>query len=78
MVGRAPTECVSQRHCGCVYTEFTDLEWEHNELRRYGILPKEFRYDLRAVFGQTWRSSGPVPGAGCSDRAPSEYGTPAG
>jgi len=36
---------------GYVYTELTDVEWEHNGLLRYGRLPKEFPYDLRDVFG---------------------------
>lgn len=40
-----------ERIAGYVYTELTDLEWEHNGLLRYGRLPKEFPYDLRDVFG---------------------------
>jgi len=36
---------------GYVYTELTDVEWEHNGLLRYGRLPKAFPYDLRDVFG---------------------------
>ena len=36
---------------GYVYTELTDLEWEHNGLLRYDRLPKEFPYDLRDVLG---------------------------
>jgi hypothetical protein len=40
-----------EKICGYVYTELTDLEWEHNGLVRYDRLPKEFPYDLRDVFG---------------------------
>lgn len=36
---------------GYVYTELTDVEWEHNGLVRYDRLPKEFPYDLRDVLG---------------------------
>ena len=36
---------------GYVYTELTDVEWEHNGLLRYDRLPKEFPYDLRDVLG---------------------------
>lgn len=36
---------------GYVYTELTDLEWEHNGLLRYGRLPKEFPYPLPDVLG---------------------------
>ena len=36
---------------GYVYTELTDVEWEHNGLVRYDRLPKVFPYDLRDVLG---------------------------
>lgn len=36
---------------GYVYTELTDVEWEHNGLVRYDRLPKAFPYDLRDVLG---------------------------
>ncbi len=36
---------------GYVYTELTDLEWEHNGLLRYDRLPKEFPYRLTDVLG---------------------------
>ncbi len=36
---------------GYVYTELTDVEWEHNGLLRYDRLPKEFPYDLADVLG---------------------------
>ena len=36
---------------GYVYTELTDVEWEHNGLVRYDRLPKHFPYDLRDVLG---------------------------
>lgn len=36
---------------GYVYTELTDLEWEHNGLLRYDRLPKEFPYPLADVLG---------------------------
>jgi hypothetical protein len=31
--------------CGYVYTELTDIEWEHNGLLNYDRTPKEFGYD---------------------------------
>lgn len=31
--------------CGYVYTELTDVEWEHNGLINYDRTPKEFGYD---------------------------------
>jgi hypothetical protein len=31
--------------CGYVYTELTDIEWEHNGLLNYDRSPKEFGYD---------------------------------
>ncbi|HEU5315143.1 MAG TPA: glycoside hydrolase family 2 TIM barrel-domain containing protein [Chloroflexota bacterium] len=31
--------------CGYVYTELTDVEWEHNGLLNYDRTPKEFGYD---------------------------------
>jgi hypothetical protein len=31
--------------CGYVYTELTDVEWEHNGLLNYDRSPKEFGYD---------------------------------
>ncbi len=31
--------------CGYVYTELTDIEWEHNGLLEYDRSPKEFGYD---------------------------------
>ena len=31
--------------CGYVYTELTDMEWEHNGLLNYDRTPKEFGYD---------------------------------
>ncbi|MCL4543359.1 MAG: hypothetical protein M1118_01975, partial [Chloroflexi bacterium] len=31
--------------CGYVYTELTDVEWEHNGLLEYDRLPKSFGYD---------------------------------
>lgn len=36
---------------GYVYTELTDVEWEHNGLLRYDRAPKLFPYELRDVFG---------------------------
>ncbi len=36
---------------GYVYTELTDIEWEHNGLLRYDRLPKHFPYPLRDVLG---------------------------
>lgn len=36
---------------GYVYTELTDVEWEHNGLLRYDRLPKEMPYDLADVLG---------------------------
>ena len=38
--------------CGYVYTELTDIEWEHNGLLNYDRTPKEFGYD-RFVPGMT-------------------------
>jgi hypothetical protein len=40
-----------ERITGFVYTELTDVEWEHNGLLRYDRVPKEFPYDLRDVLG---------------------------
>jgi hypothetical protein len=40
-----------ERIVGYVYTELTDLEWEHNGLLRYDRLPKEFPYPLADVLG---------------------------
>ena len=31
--------------CGYVYTELTDIEWEHNGFLNYDRTPKEFGYD---------------------------------
>lgn len=42
---------VQEKITGYVYTELTDVEWEHNGLLRYDRLPKEFPYDLRDVLG---------------------------
>jgi hypothetical protein len=41
----------AERVTGYVYTELTDVEWEHNGLLRYHRLPKAFPYDLRDVLG---------------------------
>ena len=38
--------------CGYVYTELTDVEWEHNGFLNYDRTPKEFGYD-RFVPGMT-------------------------
>ncbi len=40
-----------ERITGYVYTELTDVEWEHNGLVRYDRALKLFPYDLRDVFG---------------------------
>lgn len=34
-----------EKVCGYVYTELTDIEWEHNGLLNYDRTPKEFGYD---------------------------------
>jgi len=38
-----------EKICGYVYTELTDLEWEHNGVVRYDRRPKEFGYPLSWV-----------------------------
>ena len=38
--------------CGFVYTELTDIEWEHNGIYDYDRSAKEFGYDPALILGQ--------------------------
>ncbi len=38
--------------CGYVYTELTDIEWEHNGLYNYDRSPKQFGYDPALLLGE--------------------------
>ncbi|MGM0493013.1 MAG: glycoside hydrolase family 2 protein [Armatimonadota bacterium] len=40
--------------CGFVYTELTDIEWEHNGLFNYDRSRKEFGYDVSLLLGETF------------------------
>ncbi|MFP4248278.1 MAG: glycoside hydrolase family 2 protein [Armatimonadota bacterium] len=40
--------------CGYVYTELTDIEWEHNGLFNYDRSRKQFGYDVALLLGETF------------------------
>lgn len=41
-----------EKICGYVYTELTDIEWEHNGLYDYDRSPKQFGYDPALLLGE--------------------------
>ncbi|MGI5816739.1 MAG: glycoside hydrolase family 2 protein [Armatimonadota bacterium] len=43
-----------EKVCGYVYTELTDIEWEHNGIFNYDRSPKEFGYDPALLLGETF------------------------
>ncbi|MGC9318149.1 MAG: glycoside hydrolase family 2 protein [Armatimonadota bacterium] len=48
--------------CGYVYTELTDIEWEHNGLYNYDRSPKEFGYDPALILGESFVGFDGPPG----------------
>lgn len=51
-----------EKICGYVYTELTDIEWEHNGLYDYDRSPKEFGYDPALLLGEAFIGFDAPPG----------------
>ncbi|MEA3401117.1 MAG: glycoside hydrolase family 2 TIM barrel-domain containing protein [Armatimonadota bacterium] len=49
--------------CGYVYTELTDIEWEHNGLYNYDRSPKQFGYDPAMILGESFVGFDGPPGS---------------
>ncbi len=51
-----------EKICGYVYTELTDIEWEHNGLYDYDRSPKVFGYDPAMILGRRFVGFDGPPG----------------